>query len=133
MDGKKFPASRAKKPRLQRAIEVIQSVRERRGKKARGDFLLHQAQLSLSSCDIDSARSYLEMFLLAAAPDLTTEHYAVVNVVLTKLLAHRNLKIPSTVLNLLDILLGILKLVGRNLLSCQCLGMSIPIHIDEEY
>lgn len=129
----KIPIGRAKKPRLQRAIEVIQSVREERSKKARGDFLLHQAQISLDSSDIDSAKSYLDMFLIASAPDVSAEHHAVINIVLTKLLAHQKLKIPSTVLNLLDLLLGILKLVGRNLLSCQSLGILIPVFIDEEY
>jgi len=118
----KFLTSRAKKPRFQRAVEVIQSVREERSKRARGDFLLHQAQLSLSSHDIDSAKSYLEMFQMAA-PNVSAEHHAAVNVVLTRLLAHRKLKIPGAVFNLLDLLLGILKLVGRNLLSCQPLGI----------
>jgi len=124
----KFLTGRAKKPRLQRAIEVIQSVREERSKSARGDFLLHQAKLSLSSYDIDSAKSYLEMFLVAA-PNVSAEHHAVVNVILTRLLAHRKLKIPSTILNFLDLLVTILKLVGRNLLSCRSLGISIPVYI----
>lgn len=126
MYGKISHYSRAKKPRLQRAIEVIQALREERGKKARGDFLLHQAQRSLRSSDIDSAKSYLEMFPIAA-PEVTAEQHATISIVLTKFLVHRKLKIPDAVLNLLDLLFGILKLVGRNLLSCRLIGYPIPI------
>jgi hypothetical protein len=118
----KFLTSRPKKPRFQRAVEVIQSVREERSKRARGDFLLRQAQLSLSSRDTDSAKSYLEMFQIDA-PNVSAEHHAAVYVVLTRLLAQRKLKIPGAVFNLLDLLLGILKLVVRNLLSCQSRGI----------
>jgi len=126
----KIPIGRAKKPRYQRAIEVLQLVRKERGKNARGDFFFHSAIYSLSSSDADAAKAYLEKFL-AVVPNVSPEHRAIVNVVLTKLLAHRKLKIPSTFLNFLDIILGIMKLVGRNLLSCQLLGIHIPVYIDD--
>jgi hypothetical protein len=122
-------SSRAKNSRFWRAIDAIQSVRKERSKTARGDFFLRQAQLSLFSCDIESAKSYLETFQIAI-PNISAEHHAVINIVLARLPAHNKLKIPSAVLNLLDILLEILKLVGRNLLSCQFLGISIPVYIN---
>ena len=118
----KYPSSRAKMPRLHRTIEVIQLVREERSKKARGDFLLHQAQISLSSCDTDSAKACLEKFLDIAAPDVTAEHHACISVLLSKFLDHRKFRIPSTILNLADVVLTILKLVARNLLSCSFHG-----------
>lgn len=126
----KFPISRAKKPRYQRAIEELQFVRKERGKKARGDFLLLSAVNSLSSCDADTAKAYLEKFS-SVVPNVCPEHRAIINVALTKLLAHQKLRIPGTLLNLLDFILGILKLVGRNLLSCQPLGIYIPVYIDD--
>jgi hypothetical protein len=126
----KIPIGRAKKLRYERAIEVLQIVRKERGKKARGDFLFHSAVNSLRSSDADAAKAYLEKFL-SVIPNVIPEHRAIVNVVLTKLLAHRKLKVPSTFLNFLDLILGILKLVGRNLLSCQPLGIYIPVYIDD--
>ncbi len=130
MNGKKSQSNRATKPPLQRMIDTIQAVRRERGKKARGDFLLRQAQRFLRSNDVSTARAYLEMFQIAA-PKITAEHRAVLSILLTKSLVRQKLKIPDSVLNLLNFISGLLKLVsvGRNLLSCRFIGNPIPIKI----
>jgi len=127
MNVKKITFSRAKKSRLQRAIEQIILVRKERGKTACGDFLLHSALSSICSHDTESTRIYIEKFL-SIVQNVNLEHRTILNVVLTKLLAHQKLNIPSSYLNILDLLLGIVKLVGRNLLSCTYLGIYIPVY-----
>lgn len=127
-----FHAGWAKKPRLQRAIEAIHSVRNERGKLARGDFLLRVAVDSLSSRDADAAKDYIEKFLLVA-PNVSSEHRAIVNIVLTKLLAHQKFKLIGPILNVLYPLLEIFKLMSRNLLSCNSLGVNIPVEINVQY
>jgi hypothetical protein len=122
----------AKKPRIQRAIEAIQLVLKERGNMARGDFLLRAAVDSLCSQDISSSKAYLEHFLLIAK-NVKFEHRAVVSVVLSKLINHQKFKIVVTLLNILNLILGIFKLLGRNLLSCNFLGINVPDKINAQY
>ena len=114
---KNSQTSRAKMHRFQRAIEEIRSLREERGKKARGDFLLRQAQDALRTADIESAMKYLEMFIFIS-PSTRPEHRAVATVILAKLRVQQKFKIPDRFLVVLNFVVEIIKLVGRNLLSC---------------
>jgi len=89
---------------------------------ARGDFLLRAAVDSLCSRDLSSAKMYIEQFLLIAEK-VKPEHRAVLNVVLSNLINHQKFKIVGPLLNVLNLMLEIFKLLGRNLLSCQSLGI----------
>jgi len=120
--------SRATKPPLRRIIEEIQSLRRERGKKARGDFLLRKAQAAFRATDVASARTYLEMFM-TTSPNTPTEHRIVLNVVLSKLKNTPKFKLSDKLITFLNMIMEILKLVGRNLLSCIFRGILIPDYI----
>lgn len=123
MRRKKNFSSRAEKPRLRRAVEVIRSIREKRGKNARGDFLLQQAQDSLSANDVRCAKLFLKKFETDFASTVLNEQHAAIRIVRTKFLAHRKWKFaPRSILNLLNLLVEIAKLVRGNLQSCYQFG-----------
>ena len=129
MNLRKFSIYLAKQTRLKFTIETIRLVRKERGNEASGDFLLLSAIRSLQSNDAISAVDFIEKFMIIV-PDLKPEHRAALEILNSRQLPEKRLKLIRIALKVLSIIAELtMKLLGRNLLSCKLLGVLCPDRI----
>ena len=129
MNLRKFSTYLATQPRLKSEIETIRLVRKERGNEASGDFLLLSAIRSLQSNDTIPAIDFIEKLMLIV-PNLKPEHRAALEIMNSRQLSRKRLKLIRIALKVLSIIAELtMKLLGRNLLSCKSLGILCPDRI----